>query len=168
MLRTLHPMEPSMRATLAASLLLLGAVGTAAAAEVSRETVVDASPAKVWQTISSFCSIGDWHPVVAKCEEEKVKGATRRRLTTKDGGVIVERLLSQDNKRRRYSYSIIESPLPVTAYHSTIFVADDHGKARVVWEGNFEPKGASEEEAEKVIAGMYEAGLDGIKQKVQP
>jgi hypothetical protein len=168
MLRTLHPMEPSMRATLAASLLLLGAVGTAAAAEVSRETVIDASPAKVWRTISPFCSIGDWHPVIAKCDEEKVKGATRRRLTTKDGGVIVERLLSQDNKRRRYSYSIIESPLPVSNYHSTLSVADDHGKAKVVWQGNFDPKGASEEEATKVIAGIYEAGLNGIRDKVKP
>ena len=38
----------------------------------------------------------------------------------------------------------------------------------MVWQGNFEPKGASEEEATKVIAGIYEAGLDGIKEKVKP
>jgi hypothetical protein len=157
-----------MRATLVAGLMLLGGLGTATAAEVTREAEIDASPAAVWKVISSFCSIAEWHPVIAKCAEEKVKDTERRRLTTKDGGVLVERLLSHDNKRRRYSYSIIESPLPVANYHSTLSVADDHGKAKVVWQGNFEPKGASEEEATKVIAGIYEAGLDGIKEKVKP
>jgi hypothetical protein len=158
-----------MRATLAAGLLVLGGLGpAAAAAEVTRETVVDASPAKVWQAISPFCSIAEWHPAIAKCDEEKAKDGTRRRLTTKDGGVIVERLLSTDNKRRRYNYAIVESPLPVTDYHSTLSVASDHGKARVVWRGDFQPKGVSEEEATKVVAGLYEAGLDGIKSKVQP
>ena len=157
-----------MRATLVTGLMLLGSLGTATAAEVTREVEIDASPAKVWQTISSFCSIAEWHPVIAKCDEEKVKDTQRRRLTTKDGGVLVERLLSHDNKRRRYSYSIIESPLPVSNYHSTLSVADDHGKAKVVWQGNFDPKGASEEEATKVIAGIYEAGLNGIRDKVKP
>ena len=157
-----------MRTAIAAGLLLLGGTMAGEAAEVSRDAVIDASAAEVWQTISPFCSIAEWHPVIAKCAEEKVKDTQRRRLTTKDGGVLVERLLSHDNKRRRYSYSIIESPLPVANYHSTLSVADDHGKAKVVWQGNFEPKGASEEEATKVIAGIYEAGLDGIKDKVKP
>ena len=157
-----------MRATLVAGLMLLGGLGTATAAEVTREVEIDASPSKVWQAISPFCSIAEWHPVIAKCDEEKVKDTERRRLTTKDGGVLVERLLSHDNKRRRYSYSIIESPLPVSNYHSTLSVADDHGKAKVIWQGNFDPKGTSEEEATKVIAGIYEAGLIGIKDKVKP
>ncbi len=156
-----------MRTGLAAAVLLLSGGGVAAAAEVSRDATIDASPAKVWAAIGPFCSIADWHPAIAKCEEKKAKDGTLRHLTTQDGGKFDEKLLSHDDKRMRYSYSILKSPLPVTGYSSTLSVAETAGKSHVTWVSTFEPKGASEAEAEKVVGGIYEAGLAALKDKVR-
>ena len=48
-----------------------------------------------------------------------------RRLSLAGGGTIVEKLVRLDDKERVYSYSIIDSPLPVVNYVSTISVKDD-------------------------------------------
>ena len=95
-------------------------------------------------------------------------GQPHRRLTTQDGGVLLEKLNDLDNDKMSYSYDIVESPLPVQGYSSTISVADEGGKAKVIWRSSFEPKGASAEEAAKVIGGIYDAGLESIAAKVKP
>lgn len=154
------------------TLLLMGGVSaaatTASAVEVTREAVIDAAPGRVWQVMGAFCSISEWHPAIARCEELKVDGAPHRRLTTGDGGVFLEKLRELDNDRMAYSYDIIESPLPVQGYTSTLSVTDDGGKARVTWRSSFEPKGVSGEEAGKIVGGVYDAGLEAIKTKVTP
>ena len=159
-----------MRVALVTTTLLFvgGVSASASAVEVSREAVIDAAPGRVWQVMGAFCSISEWHPVIARCEEQTVDGAPHRRLTTQDGGVLLERLLDHDNDRMSYSYSIVESPLPVQGYRSTVSVADDGGKARVTWRSSFEPKGVSGEEAGKIVGGIYDAGLEALKTKVRP
>jgi hypothetical protein len=158
-----------MRVALVTTTLLFvgGVSASASAVEVSREAVIDAAPGRVWQVMGAFCSISEWHPVIARCEEQTVDGAPHRRLTTQDGGVLLERLLEHDNDGMAYSYSIVESPLPVQDYRSTISVADEGGKARLIWRSSFAPKGASEADAAKVIGGIYDAGLASIKAKVR-
>lgn len=63
-----------------------------------------------------------------------------------------------------YTDIIIESPLPVTRYESTISVKGDGDVAELSWSGTFDADGASDEEAESVIGGIYEAGLQGISE----
>ena len=64
------------------------------------------------------------------------------------------------------SYSIVDGPLPVTDYHSTIKVtAGDDGTCTVDWTGQFNPDGADDETAKKIIAGIYTAGLSALKKR---
>jgi hypothetical protein len=156
-----------MRLAFVAAAALLLTATAASAAQVTREATIDAEPAKVWAEIGSFCSISAWHPAIAKCEEIKTSDATMRHLTTGDGGMFEERLLAHDDKAMSYSYAILKSPLPVSDYQSTISVAEKDGKSQVVWKSSFEPKGVSAAEAEKVVGGIYEAGLDALKSKVK-
>ena len=155
-------------ALITSTLLLAGGVSAASAVEVSREAVIDAAPGRVWQVMGAFCSISEWHPAIARCEELKVDGQPHRRLTTGDGAVFLEKLNDLDNDAMSYSYDIVESPLPVQDYRSTISVADEGGKARLTWRSSFSPKGASEADAAKVIGGIYDAGLESIAAKVKP
>jgi len=143
------------------ALAMLGlSVVPAMALEVSAVATVPGKSKEVWNKIGSFCSIKDWHPVVAKCEKSKEGGATFRTLTTKDGGTIKEKLLKKTD--HSYTYEIIESPLPVQNYKATISVAADGDQTKVEWKGTFEAKGASDDDAKKVIAGIYQAGLDNL------
>src|SRR3989304_8451867 len=74
----------------------------------------------VWTMIGGFGALAKWHPAVAKCDEAREGGATMRRLTLAGGGTVVERLEQKNDKERTYTYSIVESPLPVADYSSTL------------------------------------------------
>ena len=121
--------------------------------------------AKAWSLVGDFCGIKTWHPAIATCELSEKDGAKIRTLTTKDGGKFVERLVDWDDKGTSYSYEILESPLPVTHYVSTIKVEDDDepGKVAITWSSTFEPNGVSEDAARKIVADIYLAGLLNLK-----
>jgi uncharacterized protein YndB with AHSA1/START domain len=131
-------------------------------AKINMKTDLNVAPDEVWKLIGGFNTLPDWHPAVEKSELEEE--GNMRRLSLAGGGTIVEKLVSVDDKERVYSYSIIDSPLPVTNYEATIRVKDDgEGNTSVEWSSEFEAEGAPENEAMDVIAGIYQAGLDNLK-----
>jgi hypothetical protein len=154
------------------ALAAFGALGALAATPalaltVTRSAEVAAAPAKVWATIGEFCGIADWHPVVEKCELSKKDGKTIRTLSLKGGGTIVEELVGRSDERHNYTYEILESPLPVADYKSTISVRPEGAGSKVIWVGTFKAKGADDSKAQSTIAGVYEAGLKGIADKAK-
>ena len=117
----------------------------------------------VWNTIGGFNALPDWHPVVEKSEQTEEGGTKIRRLTLAGGGEIVEKLEKVDDGERVYTYSIMESPLPVANYTATIRVRATNGGCTVEWSSEFEPSGAPESEATAVIRGVYEAGFENLR-----
>jgi hypothetical protein len=97
--------------------------------------------------------------------EEKDGDVTYRILTLKDGGKIKQKLTATEDVS--YSYEIIESPLPVENYKAKLRleVDDEPDRSVLLWQAEFDPKGASEEDAKKLIADIFAAGLKGIKQQ---
>jgi hypothetical protein len=117
----------------------------------------------VWGKVGDFCGIANWHPAVAKCELSH--GKKIRTLSLKGGGTIVERLLKWDNKGKKYTYTIVSSPLPVTHYVSTISVVSKGTGSEVAWTGKYKAKkGTGDADAQKVIDGIYKAGVDALAQ----
>jgi hypothetical protein len=153
--------------SIGAAALLGTAAAPALAVDAARTVNIAASADVVWAAIGDFCGIAAWHPVVAKCEPSVDGNAKLRKLTTKDGAVLLERELAFEPARRSYSYSILESPLPVAGYRSTIRVEALGPNSRVVWDSVFQPKDATAEQAQTVIEGIYQAGLDGLKANVE-
>ncbi len=123
------------------------------------------APDEVWKLIGGFNALPDWHPAVEKSELEGEGVGATRTLHLAGGGTIVERLESMDEGERVYSYSILDSPLPVSNYTSRLRVRDgSDGKSTVVeWSSEFQPKGVPETDASKVIQGIYEAGLANLR-----
>lgn len=153
-------MKPFVAAFAVATLV----ASPALALEVERSVETDAAPEAVWEAVGDFCGIADWHPAVESCEESDSDGTTRRTLTLAgDGGTLVEDLVSRDDEAMTYTYRIVEGPLPVQNYESTISVmAADEG-SKLSWKGNFDPaEAATEDQATSVIGGIYDAGLQGI------
>jgi len=131
-------------------------------AKVNMSTELDVSSKEVWDLIGGFNALPDWHPAVEKSELEQA--GSMRRLSLVGGGTIIEKLEKKDDNRRLYSYSIINSPLPVANYVATLSVTDlGHGKTKVEWSSEFKPAGAAEADAVKVIQGIYQAGFDNLK-----
>ncbi|OKJ48953.1 XoxI [Streptomyces sp. CB02009] len=123
---------------------------------------IPASPDSVWQLVGGFDSLPDWLPYIPT--SRLGEGGRVRTLTNEDGGVIVERLESFDDKGRSYSYSILQAPFPVTDYLSTLIVhaGPDATTARVEWTGTFTPDGVSDDEAVALFHGIYRDGLAAL------
>ena len=131
-------------------------------AKVNMKTDLNVAADEVWKLIGGFNTLPDWHPAVEKSELQEE--GSMRRLSLAGGGTIVEKLERFDDSERVYTYSIIDSPLPVSNYVSTISVKDDgEGNTTVTWSSEFEAKGAAENEAMDAIAGIYQAGFDNLK-----
>ena len=133
---------------------------SAGAVESTYKATSTATPEAVWKKIGDFCGIGTWHPVVEKCVLSD--GGKVRTLSLKGGGTIVEKLVSRDDTAHNYTYEIVSSPLPVIDYVSTIKVVPEGSGSSIVWTGNYEAKGASDDDAKKTIDGVYKAGADAL------
>ncbi|MFQ5959494.1 MAG: SRPBCC family protein [Alphaproteobacteria bacterium] len=137
-------------------------------AKVSMSMRIDAPARQVWELVGAFNALPDWHPAVEKSEiegEGGSKGTVRRLSIIGGGGTIVERLEDVDDRERRYSYSILQGPLPVANYQATIKVSEDEGgkSCTVEWSSEFDPAGTAEADAVNAIEGVYKAGLENLK-----
>jgi hypothetical protein len=156
---------------LALAALAPSAFATDKTLSVMEKVDLPVPPTKAWEAIKDFDGWQNWHPAIASTDIPKGKGNTKgtvRVLNTKDGAKITEELLSHNDKSRTYQYRITESPLPVTNYISTIKVVQAKDGSTVVWSSNFIARqGTADDEAKKVIAGIYTAGLGSLKSKLK-
>jgi hypothetical protein len=116
------------------------------------------TPEALWALIGAPQAIASWHPAIASSD---VDGKTRR-CTLADGATIVEEISHHSDAEKSYSYRIVESPLPMRDYVSTIRVESDGAGAKLVWESQFEAVGAPAGEVEAMVRGLYQAGLDSV------
>lgn len=152
---------------IATCLVAMLASGAAGAIEVQRSAEVPAAPEEVWSEIGAVCSIADWHPVIESCVEEQDDRTLYRVLQTTDGGILREQMLEISDQARFYTYSILESPLPVRGYVSTLSVGpgDDPERSVVIWQSDFSSVGIGDEDAAGIIAGIYDAGLQALAER---
>ena len=129
--------------------------------KVSMTQDLNVSADQLWQMIGHFNALPDWHPAVEK-SELKEEGQTRK-LSLAGGGTIIEKLEHKDDHSRTYTYSIVDSPLPVKNYTSTIKVTGSGDSATVEWSSEFDAAGMPENDAMKAIQGVYEEGLNNLK-----
>jgi hypothetical protein len=153
-----------MNLALIATAALLAGTVAASAVTVKKRTEAPGLPPQIWEKAGAFCAIEEWHPAVADCIEEKDGEVTYRTLVLKDGGKIKEKLTEVGDVS--YAYEIVESPLPVENYKAKIWleVDDEPDRSVLYWQAEFDAKG-NEDDAKKLIADIFAAGLKGIKQQ---
>jgi hypothetical protein len=131
-------------------------------AQASSNIELDVPADEVWKLIGGFGSLPDWLPYIPK--SELAEGGRTRHLANPDGYTIIERLMAFDEKGRSYTYHILQAPFPVTDYYSTLKAMELNSEkhSRVVWSGEFTPKGVSDEEASKIFQDIYDNGLKAL------
>jgi mxaD protein len=167
----------------AAALLGLALLSPAAFAGdllvVSESIEIKKAPAEVWAFLKRFDGLKDWHPAFAKSDIVKGKdgqlGAVRQ-LTVKDGPSFTEELMALNNDNMSFTYNIVESPLPLKDYLSTVGVrANEEGGSIVSWSGTMRrknesanpPEGESDAGVIKFITGAYQGGLQNLKKVLE-
>ena len=165
-------------AAVAAALLAGGAEAHGPTRQKAQQTVeINAAPDQVWKVVGNFQDASGI-PVVEKTDGTgNEKGATRT-LTLKGGATVEEELTKADPQNFTLGYRITKvdvKVLPVTNYSSTIMVKGEGDKSTVTWSGAFyrgypnndPPAELSDEAALKAVNGLYRAGLDSLKEKVE-
>lgn len=123
---------------------------------------------QVWAALSDFGGVQAGGPISSV--ETEGQGVGMLRTLHIGDGKVVERLDRHDADARVFAYSILndDSPLPVAGYAATVEIADNgDGTCTVNWTGNFEPKGAGEADACKVVEGIYRNGIARARQATE-
>ncbi len=129
------------------------------------EVHLTVSAARVWQVVGSFADAA-WIPGTARCELEDREVYGTRRITTEDGVVIRERLLSHDATARTFTYTIVEAPMPLEDYESRVQVDDDGEGSRVRWSATWQAPADAAGSIEQGLGALFRAALDGLKSRL--
>ncbi|MDP6351985.1 MAG: SRPBCC family protein [Alphaproteobacteria bacterium] len=131
--------------------------------KVSMSSKIPASAGTVWDMVKGFNDLPNWLPPIAKCESTGDGVGSKRTLTLGDGTKVVEELEEYDDGSRTFTYSIVDSPLPLTGYRSSVTIRDSGDGAEMDWNAEFEPAGAPEADVRQLVEGLYQAGFDNLK-----
>jgi hypothetical protein len=129
-------------------------------AEVREEGQLGASADEVWKVVGDFVGLLEGFGVPVESEGEGI-GMTRK--VSMGAAPIIERLEARDEAAKKIVYSIVEGPLPVASYVSTMQLSDaGDGRSTLVWSSTFEPVG-DEDAAKQLVSGIYDGGIKGLQ-----
>lgn len=135
--------------------------------------VIDAPVEKVWAFSRDFNGHGDWHPIIAESAIEDGRPSDQvgcvRAFTTADGGFLRERLLSLSDIDRCFTYSILESPMPIENYVASFRCTPitEGNRTFVEWWADFEVDPADEADIrERVGRNTFAQGILAIAKRV--
>jgi mxaD protein len=155
--------------------------------QVKESVFINAAPEKVWEMVSDFSGLHNWHPAVASTE---MTSDNIRVLTLKADGnpTITEELDKVDNEKMMMIYTIEEMSvvntitfnskdtpyytLPVNNYKAWLTVKAKDGGSEVTWKAKFYrsfmdnppvPEGQSDADAVAAIKNVATSGLNNLK-----
>jgi NADPH:quinone reductase-like Zn-dependent oxidoreductase len=142
---------------------------------VQRSTVVNAPLDAVWQVVRDFNGHDRWHPAVTTSALEAGRltdqvGAVRRfRLT--GGEQVREKLLSLSDRDHSFRYTIVDADVPLENYVAEVALrpVTDGNRTYWSWQSRFDtPPGQESALARLVAEGVYEAGFEAVRARVEP
>jgi hypothetical protein len=123
---------------------------------------------RVWATIRDFNKFPSWHPAVcdSSIEENRPSDAVGcvRSLYLKSGRHFRERLLALSDREYLFTYAILESPLPMIEYVSTVRLrpVTDIDQTYAQWTCEFNCAPDVESELIKTVLSVYQSGFDSL------
>ncbi len=136
-------------------------------------TVIDAPAARVWERIRDFNALPRWVPAVRDSRIENGEPADRigcvRDFHLQNGDHLREKLLGLSDYDFFCTYSILESPMPLTDYVATIRLTPvtDGDRTFAEWTAEFD---CAEAEAEGLVSGIgrdvFQAGFNSLKRQM--
>ena len=133
-------------------------------------SVIAAPIEKVWEKIRDFNGLPTWHPRMVESEIEGDLPADQigciRKFKLVSGATIREKLLAFSDADHLVSYSILETPQPITNHKATLKLTriTDGDQTFAEWTATFDAPPA---EADAVAAGMgtnvFQGGFNALK-----
>jgi hypothetical protein len=139
-------------------------------ARIYVSTVVNAPPTKVWARVRDFNGLPNWLPKVAESRIENGEPSDKvgciRAFTLRNGDKLREQLLGLSDFDMFCTYSILDSPMPLTNYVATLRLTPITDQDRTFMEWSAEFDCAAEKENDLVTGigtGVFQVGFDTLK-----
>jgi hypothetical protein len=136
--------------------------------EIESSGVIDAPVEALWDLVSDFSNVVRWHPDVTECRivsGSSAEAGAERIIRLRNGMAIRERLVAISPEHHFYTYSVIESPLPIRDHRSTVrFTSLNPSQTQAHWSAQFEVlEGDPKTLADGVKAGVLDLGIAGLR-----
>jgi Polyketide cyclase / dehydrase and lipid transport len=142
-------------------------------ARVYVSSIIEAPVAKVWAKVRDFNGLPRWVPAVRESRIENGEPADKvgcvRDFYLQNGDHLREKLLGLSDYDMFCTYSILESPMPLTDYIATLRLTPvtDGDKTFAEWTAEFE---CVPEVANDLVTGIgtnvFQAGFDSLKRQM--
>lgn len=138
-------------------------------AKVDVKGTIAAPVADVWAVVGDFGKIAKWLPPLS--DSGLLHGATGgevgdlRHCVIDGGPTLTESQTARSDADHSYSYAITEGALPLQNYRSTISLSAAGDQTVVQWSSTFDPDPGEEDNVTGMIEGVYQAGIDHLKQR---
>ncbi len=133
-------------------------------------SVIDAPAAKVWERVRDFNALPRWHPRIRDSRIENGEASDKigcvRDFHLQNGDRIREKLLGLSDYDMFCTYSILESPMPLTHYIANLRLTPvtDGERTFAEWTAEFD---CEPEVAADLVAGIggnvFQGGFDALK-----
>jgi polyketide cyclase/dehydrase/lipid transport protein len=135
-------------------------------------TVIPAPAAEVWRIVRDFNALPAWTPFAAESRIEQNQPPDRvgciRNFRLTDGGTIRERLLALSDYDLTCTYAMLESPMGVENYISTLSLTPvtDSNATFAEWQADFDCPPEREAALVRQIGdGVFQAAFEALKQR---
>ena len=139
-------------------------------ARVYTSSVIPAATAKVWERVRDFNALPRWHPAIRESRIENGEPSDRvgcvRDFRLQNGDRIREKLLGLSDYDYFCTYSILESPMPLTDYIATLRLTPitDGDRTFAEWSAEFDcAPDVADELVGNIGQGVFQAGFDSLK-----
>ena len=129
---------------------------------VAESVELEAAPDTVWSVVGQFNL--DWHPLVAGVSLIDSGPGQLRKIRTRDGKEIVERLEEVDNARRIYRYSEVAG-IAVSHYTGVIEVKPRGSGCVASWRVEFLADKQPDILVRMMVSTLLKTGLGSLKQR---
>lgn len=140
---------------------------------VYASSVIDAPAAKVWERVRDFNALPRWHPRIRESRIENGEPSDKvgcvRDFRLQNGDRLREKLLGLSDYDMFCTYSILESPMPLTDYIATLRLTpiSDGNRTFIEWTAEFE---CAVEVVGDLVDGIgnnvFQAGFDALKRQM--
>jgi len=139
-------------------------------ARVYASSVIGASAARVWARVRDFNGLPNWHPAIAESRIENGEPADKvgciRSFSLRNGDRLREQMLGLSDYDMFCTYSILDSPMPLTNYVATLRLTPitDQDRTFIEWSADFDCAPDKEAELVSSIGGnVFQGGFDALK-----
>ena len=142
-------------------------------ARVYVSSVIDAPATKVWEKIRDFNALPRWHPRIRESRIENGEPSDKvgcvRDFRLQNGDRLREKLIGLSDYDMFCTYTILESPMPLSDYIATLRLTpiSDGDRTFIEWTAEFD---CAAEAAADLVDGIgnnvFQADFDALKRQM--